>query len=130
MKNDFVAVLLSTYNGEKFLQEQIVSILSQSDVNISLFIRDDGSTDNTATILDGFSRDNRVKILKGPHLGIQSSYWTLLNQALSDKSYDYFAYADQDDLWELDKIYRGVSVLVGFKNSPALYCSGLSLIHI
>lgn len=55
---DSVVVLMSTYNGERFLEEQIESILKQKDVDVVLYVRDDGSSDRTKQILDEYQRKN------------------------------------------------------------------------
>ena len=58
MENSKVAVLLSTYNGEKYLKEQLDSLINQSYSNIDIYIRDDGSTDNTVKIIKGYQKNN------------------------------------------------------------------------
>lgn len=67
--DDRVIVLLSTYNGEKYIAEQIDSILKQSYDNIRLFIRDDGSKDNTAKILQGYENNPKIEIVYGKNMG-------------------------------------------------------------
>ena len=72
-----IQVLMSTYNGEKYLKEQIESILSQEGVNVSLLIRDDGSKDNTKGIIKEYLNDDRVSLFEGENIGFVKSFLTL-----------------------------------------------------
>ena len=76
---DKVVVLMSTYNGARYLREQVNSVLSQKDVKVQLIVRDDGSTDETISILDEFIRcaDN-IRYIKGGNIGPCSSFLELL----------------------------------------------------
>lgn len=116
-----VAVVMSTYNGEKYIREQINSILDQEDVEISLFIRDDGSNDNTLSIIKEYDMKykNIHLILDGQNLGPAVSFMHLLYQI---NGYDYYAFADQDDLWKKRKVITGIQSIQNI-NKPALYCS-------
>jgi len=78
-----VQVLLSTFNGEKYLEKQIESLISQKDLDIKIFVRDDGSTDGTINILSSLSDkySDKIKILFGLNVGVVSSYFELLKQA-------------------------------------------------
>lgn len=92
-----VIVLMSTYNGEKYLKEQIDSILNQVKVEVFLMIRDDGSSDNTIAILKEYERQNRnIKIIKGKNIGVGNSFMQLLYNSAEA---EYYAFADQDDVW-------------------------------
>ena len=75
-----VAVLMSSYNGERYIKEQIESILNQEFIGeIFLIIRDDGSTDSTCNIIESFSfLDSRIKLIKGENIGYVSSFFLLL----------------------------------------------------
>lgn len=64
-----VQVLMSTYNGEKYIKEQIESILNQSDVEVHLVVRDDGSSDKTVEIIRNY---NDVKLIESKNLGVRS----------------------------------------------------------
>lgn len=97
-----VAVLMSTYNGEKYLREQLDSIFAQEDVDIKLIVRDDGSTDTTLEILSEYSI---YKLFKGENIGCEESFKKLLY--LSIKS-DYYAFADQDDVWHPRKLISAI----------------------
>src|ERR1700737_4199728 len=95
-----VNVLLSTYNGSRFLSEQLDSIVRQTCSNLVITVRDDGSTDNSPEILGSYpSRYNNIDILRGSgrRLGIVDSFFELLRMA-GERS-QYFAFADQDDIW-------------------------------
>ena len=97
-----IDILMATYNGERFLKEQIKSILSQTYKNFNLIISDDASTDKTYEILKYYEqKDKRVKIFKqDKNIGIASNFEFLLNKVESE----FFMFADQDDIWEIDKV--------------------------
>ncbi len=97
-----VQVLLSSYNGEKYIERQIKSILAQEEVDIHLLIRDDGSKDSTRKIIAAYANryPDKVEVVIGENLGYKKSFLTLLKLA---GEYDYYAFADQDDYWLPDK---------------------------
>lgn len=99
-----VNILMSTYNGQQFLAEQIRSIQEQSYTDWTLFIRDDGSSDNTKEILKDFERqDSRIHIIdseKSDNLGVIKSFHKLVNH---DRA-DYYFFSDQDDVWLPNKL--------------------------
>jgi len=97
-----VQVLLSSYNGEKYIRRQIDSILNQRDVDIHLLIRDDGSKDQTRKIILEYADKypNQVEVELGENLGWKKSFFRLLQDA---GTYDYYAFSDQDDFWYEDK---------------------------
>ena len=119
-----VQVLLSAYNGEKYIQEQIDSILNQSNVEVSLLIRNDGSTDDTRKILDSQSTQN-IKCINDKNIGLVRSFVELINQA--DEA-EYYAFSDQDDVWDNDKLCSAISMLEDYKNMPAVYSSNARLV--
>ena len=122
-----VCVLMSTYNGEKYLREQLDSILSQEKVNVRLLIRDDGSTDNTVKILKEYVPDSRITLYTGENIGYKKSFYWLLDIA---PDADYFAFADQDDIWLSDKLYSAVELIeTESKNTPLLYTSALTCVN-
>ena len=83
MKNPIVLVLMSTYNGERFLKEQIDSILSQEGVDVRLLVRDDGSTDRTWEILEVYASGYRnIVITRGENVGFVKSFSALVRMAL------------------------------------------------
>ncbi|MDE6605759.1 MAG: glycosyltransferase family 2 protein [Clostridia bacterium] len=115
-----VAVLLSTYNGEKFLKEQLDSILNQRGVSVELFIRDDGSKDSTLELLASYSETHKnMHLFFETNVGVGNSFMNLLYSVGS--GYDYYAFADQDDIWEENKLFEAVSMLA--QSDKVLYAS-------
>jgi glycosyltransferase involved in cell wall biosynthesis len=92
-----IQILLSTYNGEKYLPEQLDSIFSQTFSSFCLLVKDDGSSDATLDILKKYgSKEPRLKLLSGPtKQGAPKSFWALLKAS----SAPYVMFADQDDVW-------------------------------
>ncbi|SEM31430.1 rhamnosyltransferase [Ligilactobacillus sp. WC1T17] len=101
-----VQVLLSTYNAEKYLRKQLDTVYAQEGVEVELLVRDDGSSDSTLEILNEYQKENALKILDGPNLGFAKSFWTLVQNA---GGADYYAFCDQDDLWDRDKLSEAIS---------------------
>lgn len=109
MRYPKVSVLMSTYNGEKYIREQIDSILCQVDVEIYLLIRDDGSRDNTTQICTQYAQQyTNVEFYQGDNLGVGKSFLELLKKA---PQADYYSFADQDDVWLEDKLIRAVEII-------------------
>jgi glycosyltransferase involved in cell wall biosynthesis len=102
--NTLVSVVLGTYNGEKYLKEQIDSILQQTYSNIELVVTDDCSTDNTPTILREFAdRHENVRVyFNEKNLGFVRNFEKAVQQAQGK----YIAFSDQDDIWLPEKIQR------------------------
>ena len=120
-----VQVLLSTYNGEKYLKEQIESIIKQEEVEISLLVRDDGSTDKTIEILEEISKKNtNIKFYKGENKGPARSFMELVQKS---EEADYYAFADQDDVWETKKIISAIKKL-NKTDIPELYISSVTIV--
>ena len=118
-----ITVLLSTYNGAKYLKEQIDSILAQDNIkDIKILARDDGSNDGTQEILEEYSKKFRnFSWYQGENVRPARSFWDLLFKA--EKS-DFYAFADQDDVWDKDKVKIAVEMLQNLDQSkPALYIS-------
>ncbi|MBR2318541.1 MAG: glycosyltransferase family 2 protein [Bacteroidaceae bacterium] len=113
-----VCVLLSTYNGEKYLKEQLYSLYEQQGVGISLLVRDDGSTDSTHTILDAELSAGRLVWYTGENLKPAFSFWNLLQNASETQ---YYAFCDQDDVWDADKLKVATDMLSAAGDVPALY---------
>lgn len=121
-KKDKVIILLSTYNGAKYVADQINSILNQTFPNIELYIRDDGSTDDTCIILKKYENNNNIHIEYGNNLGfIKSFLWLVKNSGEAD----YYAFSDQDDIWFPKKIDMAIEKFkeYGTKSTPTLYFS-------
>lgn len=121
-----VLVLMATYNGEKYLQEQLDSLYLQKDVNVQILVRDDGSTDSTQTILEENSKKNKLMWYQGSHKNVQFGFFELMQKAV-DMKYKYFAFCDQDDVWDNDKLKIAISELKSV-NSMGLYYSGQRLV--
>jgi len=106
------AVLLATYNGARFLREQLDSILNQTWGNLELYIRDDGSSDSTPDILKEYADSNDgiklLPILGGVHLGYPACFYVLSDL---DIDADYFFFSDQDDVWTPNRIQRAIELM-------------------
>ena len=120
-----VAVLMSTYNGEKFLREQLDSIFNQDNVAVKLFVRDDGSTDGTVGILREYVQRFPVEIiLDGENVRPGESFMRLVYRYADEPGIDYYAFADQDDVWLPEKMSAAIAKLYkSGKDMPALYSS-------
>lgn len=118
-----VHILMSTYNGEKYISDQIDSLLNQHNVEISLSIRDDCSSDNTIKIIRTYiDRYSSIELFTGENLRPAKSFIWLVEHCVNDSP--YFAFCDQDDVWLPDKLYAAVEQLKEFDSKPALYyCS-------
>lgn len=125
-----VAILLGTYQGKPFLAEQLESFAAQTYKGWRVWVSDDGSRDGTLEILNTYRMKwgpERLTILSGPRKGFGANF--LFMACHSHILADYYAYSDQDDIWEADKLARAVSWLNATpKHLPALYCSRTLLI--
>lgn len=105
-----VNILLSTYNGEKYVRDQIDSLARQDYPNLAIYIRDDGSTDRTRDILKACQKNyagvRDIHFYPGKNVGYGPSFLWLLRKSGQG---EYWAFCDQDDLWMPDKISRAVS---------------------
>lgn len=121
--NKRVQILLSTYNGEQYLREQLNSLLSLDNLDIiKVLIRDDGSQDGTIKILEEFEKRYGFEVIRGKNIGLNNSFFELYQ--LADRECEYFATCDQDDVWLKDKIARAVSTLDKYsKEQPLLYAT-------
>lgn len=121
-----IIILMSTYNGEKYIREQIESILNQSYKNLELFVRDDGSKDSTISILEEYARDNKLTWYQGENVKPARSFLELVKCA---PEADYYAFADQDDVWDSNKIEVAINKLSNISDEkPTLYCSATRLV--
>lgn len=118
-----VLILMSTYNGSKFIETQLDSILAQNYPDIKVLIRDDGSSDSTCQLLDIYSqRYSQISWYSGKNIGVQRSFFDLINHA--DLNYEFYAFSDQDDQWLPEKISKAIEILGRIEpNIPSLYCS-------
>lgn len=125
-----IAILLCTYFGERFLSEQLDSYLTQSHDNWELWVPDDGSDDQTRTILKHYSQKNpnrNIQVIDGPSQGFVRNFMSLASNSAIKA--DYYAWSDQDDIWAPDKLERAASWLsTQPQDIPALYCSRTTLV--
>ncbi len=107
-----VAILLCTYQGGEFLPQQLDSFLMQTHSNWKVWASDDGSTDDTLAILNNYQRawgEEKLTILHGPRTGSTDNFMSLVYNP--DIQADYYAFSDQDDIWEADKLQRAMTML-------------------
>ncbi len=124
-----IAVLMSTYNGERFLAAQLDSLAAQTGVVCEVFVRDDGSADTTRTILARYADrwPQLARPLTGPNLGPAFSFLELLGHVPTD--FDHYAFCDQDDVWMPQKLSRATGALAIMPpGEPALYCSQVTCV--
>jgi glycosyltransferase involved in cell wall biosynthesis len=125
-----VAVLMCTMQAQRFLAEQLNSIATQTHPNWEVWASDDGSDDHTHSILEYYQEHwgaEHLSIHSGPAEGSTANFLSLTCRA--DIDTDYFAYADQDDIWESDKLERAVKWLQTVpRHIPALYGSRTQLV--
>ena len=115
MENKKIDVLMATYNGEKYLAEQLDSIINQTYHNWNLLIRDDNSTDRTLEIIQDYQKkDNRIKLLKDNkgNLGIVKNFEELLKNSESE----FIMFSDQDDIWIENKLDMYLKMIEKIKN--------------
>ncbi|WP_211278731.1 glycosyltransferase family 2 protein [Pantoea deleyi] len=127
--NGKVSILMGTYNGERYLTEQLQSIASQTYTNWNLIISDDGSTDRTCEIIEEFSLKypDKVVIQKGPGKGFAANFLCMLQR--KDIDSEFYAFCDQDDIWLEDKLEVAVFKLNSISQSEyRLYGSRTQLI--
>jgi len=123
-----VTVLMSTYNGEKYLREQLDSIIGQQGVDVRIVIRDDGSTDNTLQILNEYEEKYDFITIEndGRNLKPCKSFFKLICEHTDS---EYFALSDQDDIWDKDKLYTAILMLEKFDpEKPVMYFSNLRIV--
>jgi len=106
------ALLLTTYNGEKYIHDQLLSIESQINVEIDIYIYDDKSTDSTISIIKNYNLPN-LKILKinKERIGNAGKNFFSMMQEINFSKYDYVCFSDQDDIWKENKLFEGVNNL-------------------
>ena len=125
-----VAILLATYNGQQFLPQQLDSLIKQTYPAWQIAASDDGSVDETLKILNCYKNqlgDDKLVIFAGPKTGFAANFLAMMRNTAINA--DLYAYADQDDIWEADKIKLAVDWLNTIPpEQPALYCSRSQLI--
>lgn len=117
-----ILIMLSTYNGEKYLEEQLNSIINQeTECEVHLYIRDDHSTDNTINILKKYESYDHIQVEYGHNIGCNASFLSMLQHA---HGYDYYGFSDQDDIWMSNKIQKAIDGLKTLDlTKPCLYAS-------
>lgn len=115
-----IIVLMSTYNGEKYIREQLDSLINQDLRPTKILIRDDGSKDETLNILEEYaSKYNFIEYYYEKNLGPAKSFFDLINKC---EDADYYALCDQDDVWFKDKLSSAINMLEKQdRNIPLLY---------
>lgn len=123
-----VAILMSTYNGSKYLKEQIESLLELNNENldIKIIVRDDGSGDDTVEILKKYSKENEnfnyyIGENKGPA-------YSFLDMLFKYENFDYYSFCDQDDFWEKPKIEQAIIKMENYEELPTIYFTPVKLV--
>lgn len=125
-----VAVLLCTYNGQQYLEELLDSLAHQTHSHWEVWASDDGSTDRTLSILKAYQQrwpGGRLSVIRGREKGFVANFLSVACNVETEAK--YFAFSDQDDIWDADKLERAVHWLQSVPDDiPALYCSRTRLI--
>lgn len=120
MKTGTVTIVIPLYNGERWIEQTLASAIAQSYRDLEILVVDDGSSDNSASIVERFcQKDSRVRLIRKENGGASSAR----NRGLEEAQGEYFAPLDQDDLWHPDKLRQQV---LAFQNAGpdagAVYC--------
>ena len=122
--------MMSTYNGENHLKEQIDSILNQkTEHEVLLRIRDDGSKDGTCKIIKEYMKanPNTIELIKGSNVGYNASFFSLIQNV---EGFDYYSISDQDDVWIENKLQSACDAIDKIADDiPVLYASTSYLVH-
>lgn len=120
-----IAILMCTFNGEKYLREQIDSLIKQKgEFRLHIYISDDGSSDKTLSICNQKKYKKYIKkIFKVNYNSFSKNFLSLIQK--TPNTYDYYSFCDQDDIWKTNKLYIAVRKLEKFN----LYCSRTTLIN-
>jgi len=122
-----VVVFMAVYNGEKFLSQQLDSLLSQKNIVLELYIRNDGSTDNTFEILSKYASEKKyIKFSTSKNQGPAKSFLDLVFSY--EGNANYYSFSDADDVWEPDKLVSATQQLTNHSNIPTMYCSQLKIV--
>jgi len=123
-----VQVLMCTLNGEKFLEDQLLSLSKQKEVRVRLHVSDDGSTDRTKSILQKWTNQLPMSPLRqGPSKGAAANFLSVITD--DSITGDWFAFCDQDDIWEPEKLNKAIKALEPYQSEPALYCTPSKIIN-
>lgn len=130
-QNPQVCICMATFNGAKYIEEQLISFQNQTMNSWELIISDDGSTDNTLEILNNYAENQNlhvVRVSNGPQQGFAANFLSILMHY--EGSAQYFAFSDQDDIWFVDKLERALKKLSNVSSDiPALYCSRTEFVN-
>lgn len=131
MAGNTVAICMATYNGAQYLPQQLRSIREQTWEDWVLYVRDDGSEDDTLRILEDFVRKNPGKAVLlstgSGNVGAKENFALVLSAASEDQRFSFFAFADQDDLWYPDKLEKSLALLEN-QAGPALVHTDLTVV--
>ena len=123
-----LTILMSTYNGQLFLDKQFESLYRQENLNdfeVNIVVRDDGSKDGTIQIINKWSEKLNITVYCGDNIGARNSFfWLIINAPESD----YYAFCDQDDIWKNDKLSNSINKIKEAHSSKTLYFSNLQYI--
>lgn len=130
--NSNILVLLSTYKGAKFLDEQLSSIFEQEEVDVSVLIREDGSKEDIKHIINKYMlKGFDIELYEGENIGPAYSFLNLISCAYGkEKKYDYYAFSDQDDVWKKEKLSVAVKKLNLINEKYLLYTSSLEMVDV
>jgi rhamnosyltransferase len=126
-KKPKVAVLLATCNGERFLNDQIESILSQEIVDVHIYIKDDCSSDGTLSILSKLKKKFTTRIdygINSSRVGAARNFYSLISDGFISHDFEYFALSDQDDIWLPKKLLDAITKIN--LNGSVAYSSNLT----
>lgn len=126
---EHVAILLAVKDGARFLGQQLQSYTAQTHLDWSVHVSDDGSSDKSLDVLQEFAGrvSQRVTLRNGPRIGAANNFLSLLRDGSIEAN--YFAFSDQDDIWDAEKLDRAINMLrTAPPGQPALYCSRTELI--
>lgn len=125
-----ITVVMSAYNGSRYIVQQLDSIFAQKGVDVTCFVRDDGSKDDTLQVLEKYQKGlpkGKMIFVRGENVGWERSFLLALRDAPQS---EYYAFADQDDIWFVDKLQSGIKVMesVCDVDKPLMYhCNKLSV---
>ena len=126
-----VAVLMSTYNGEKYIEEQLDSIFGQQGVKVKLFVRDDGSEDGTIKIIEARAKKYPIElIIDGENVRPGESFLRLVYKYADMPGIEYYAFADQDDIWLDNKLFTAIEAIKKCKSDKAVLYSSNQYLYI
>jgi len=126
-----IAIMISAKNGDLFIQKQLKSIITQTHTNIDIYISDNNSYDQTIQKINNFIHHHKLKnifLLDGHDLHFGNNF-VILAQTIS-KKYDYYAFCDQDDVWNPDHTVRAIEAIENTSRThPTLFCSRTLLVN-